>query len=212
VHELRAISLRPRIGIPKEIRFAFVAPACMALASFALGGFYASLVPGLLTARLHDSNIAVVGAVVGLFFGAACVTAMLARSLASRPCMLGGTTVLWLGVMLLLAAERLASMPLLLVASLVCGAAMALGYRGSLQVVNEIAPNDRRAEVVSSYLLVCYTGNSLPVLGVGFLSASMGPWTAHVSFASVVAALALIAAVTVLASRRPAHNLTHTTA
>ncbi len=206
VRHLQDVSLRPRIGVPKEIRFAFIAPACMALAAFALGGFYASLVPGVLTGKLHDSNIAVVGAVVGLFFGAACVTAMIARALSSRSCMLGGTAVLWLGVALLLVSEKEASMPLLLAATLICGAAMALGYRGSLQVINEISPQDRRAEVVSSYLLVCYAGNSLPVLGVGLLSASLGAWTAHLSFASVVAAFALVAAVTVLAGRgRRAH-------
>ena len=56
---LRTVSLRPRIGIPAEIRFAFVAPACMALATFSLGGFYAALVPGVLTEKLHNANIAV---------------------------------------------------------------------------------------------------------------------------------------------------------
>ncbi|MBS0422052.1 MAG: MFS transporter [Proteobacteria bacterium] len=201
IRELREVSLRPRIGIPREIRLAFVAPACMALAAFALGGFYASLVPGLITETLHNSNIAVVGGVVGLYFVAAAVIALMTRSLASRLCMLGGTALLFLGVMLLMFAEVRASLPLLLLASLICGGAMALGYRGSLQVVNEIAPDDRRAEVVSTYLLVCYVGNSLPVLGVGLLSASLGRWTAHMSFACVIAALALVAAMTV--SRRP---------
>jgi MFS family permease len=142
VRELQVISLRPRIGIAREIRLAFVAPACMGLAAFALGGFYASLVPGLLTETLHNSNIAVVGTVVALYFGAASVIALMTRSLPGRSCMLGGAAVLLLGVMLLMCAEKEGSLPLLLVASLVCGAAMALGYRGSLQIVNEIAPND----------------------------------------------------------------------
>jgi len=42
-----------------------------------------------------------------------------------------------------------------------------LGYRGSLQVVNEIAPSRRRAELVSSYLFTCYASVSLPVIGIG---------------------------------------------
>jgi hypothetical protein len=31
-------------------------------------------------------------------------------------------------------------------------------------------PNDRRAEVVSCFLLACLLGNSLPMVGVGLLS------------------------------------------
>ena len=49
------------------------------------------------------------------------------------------------------------------------GVALALGYRGSLQVVNRIAPDDRRAEVVSGFLLACFVGDSVPVVGVGVL-------------------------------------------
>ncbi len=70
---------------------------------------------------------------------------------------------------------------------------MALGYRGSLQIVDEVAPPDRRAELLASYLLVCYTGNSLPVVGVGLLSQATGPETAHRVFAAVLALLGLVA-------------------
>jgi hypothetical protein len=77
----------------------------------------------------------------------------------------------------------------------VAGAAMALGYRGSLQIVDEIAPADRRAELLSSYLLCCYAGNSLPVLGVGLLSQAVGPESAHRVFGGLLAVLGLIAGV-----------------
>ncbi len=73
-----------------------------------------------------------------------------------------------------------------------CGAAMALGDRGSLQIVAEIAPDDRRAELLASYL-VCYTGNSLPIVGLGLLSRAAGPEMAHRLFALVLALLALVA-------------------
>src|SRR5581483_8037189 len=79
IREMHRLSLRPRIGIPKELRLAFVAPAAMAFASFALGGFYAALTPGLLETRMHQSNVAVIGGVVGAFFGSGAVVAGLAR-------------------------------------------------------------------------------------------------------------------------------------
>jgi hypothetical protein len=71
--------------------------------------------------------------------------------------------------------------------------ARALGYRGSLQIVNQIAPDNRRAEVVSSYLMFCYAGVPLPVIGIGVLSAIETPGLAEKIFAAVIAAIALIA-------------------
>src|SRR5581483_10030969 len=61
---LRDVSFRPRIGVPRGIRLAFAAPAATAFAAFALGGFYAALVPGLLGDGLNETNLFVVGAVV----------------------------------------------------------------------------------------------------------------------------------------------------
>ena len=87
-------------------------------------------------------------------------------------------------------------MPLLLLAAAFCGVAGGLGYRGSLEVINRIAPADQRSEVVSSYLIALFAGNSLPVIGIGLLAAVAGSLAAHVSFAVVITALAGIAALT----------------
>jgi MFS family permease len=107
--------------------------------------------------------------------------------------MIAALVLLWVGLGLLTLSEALHSMTLLVLASIITGAAMALGYRGSLQIINEIAPERQRAELVSSYLLVCYSANALPVLGVGVLSLSLGPDDAHRVFAVVLVALASLA-------------------
>jgi len=202
VHTLGELELRPRVGVPAEIRFPFVAPACMAFAAFALGGFVSALIPGIITQGLHVSNVAVVGAVVTVFFLVACLTAALSRKLASWTAMFSGAACVFPAVALLVCAELLRSMPLLIATAAMGGAAMALSYRGSLQVLNEIAPEDKRAEVVSAYLLMCYLGNSLPVLGVGLLTTSLEAPRAHEIFAAVVATLALAAILTGAAGRK----------
>jgi hypothetical protein len=71
-----------------------------------------------------------------------------------------------------------------------------LSYRGSLQVVNEMAPAERRGEMTASYILFCYAGNSLPIVGVGVLSTITKASTADVTFAIIIAALAAAALVT----------------
>jgi MFS family permease len=193
VHDPHRLSLRPRIGVPREIRLAFIAPAAMAFSTFALGGFYAALTPGLLAQSLHEHNLAVVGGLVALFFGFGAATAALTGKLQSRAAMAISTAALLIGLALLITAEHLRSMALLALATLICGAAMAIGYRSSLQIVNEITPAERRAEVVSSYLFMCYTGNSLPVIGVGLLSVAAGSVVAHLSFAILLGILGLVA-------------------
>jgi hypothetical protein len=84
----------------------------------------------------------------------------------------------------------------LLFAAALCGVAGGLGYRGSLEVINRIAPADQRSEVVSSYLIALFAGNSLPVIGIGLLSAASGATVAYITFAAVITALAGIAALT----------------
>lgn len=193
VGRLSQLTLRPRIGIPRNLRLTFLAPAAMAFAVFALGGFYGALTPGLLSQGLNEHDPALLGAVVALFFGSGALVAAASARLGNRPAMLLSTTLLLLGLTLLLVAEWQSSLPWLLVATVVCGSGMALGYRCSLGMVNEMAPSEQRAELVSAYLLVCYSANSIPVVGVGLLSRLTGPSFAHLAFAALLAALAVIA-------------------
>jgi sugar phosphate permease len=94
---------------------------------------------------------------------------------------------------LLVAAEFRASLTILLIATAVCGIAAGLGYRGGLQVANQIAPQDRRAEIVSGYLICCFAGNALPVIGIGMISTLAGPAIASLTFAATIAIFAVVA-------------------
>ena len=62
-----------------------------------------------------------------------------------------------------------------------------------MQVVNEIAPPTQRAEVLSAYFICCFTGNSVPVIGVGIITMEVGPLAASASFAVFIVLLALAA-------------------
>jgi len=81
----------------------------------------------------------------------------------------------------------------LLAGTAVTGVAAGFGYRFSLQVVNEIAPENRRSEVVSSYLIACYCGISLPVIGIGLVSRASSVFVADAIFAVFISILAVLA-------------------
>lgn len=186
------LSLRPRFGVPRNQIAAFVSPAVTAFVTFALIGFYAALIPSLLADALKDPRPLVAGAVLFLLFAVAAIAVVATRAMASRTAMLASLALFSPAVALLILAEHTHRLSLLLAASAMAGIAASLGYRGSLAVVNRIAPEERRGEVVSTYLIVMFCGNSLPVIGIGLLSARTGPSAAHAAFASLIALLAII--------------------
>jgi MFS family permease len=192
---LGEVSLNPRFGVPQRIWLQFVAPATTSFATFALIAFYSALIPNLLAESLHQPSALVAGVVVCELFGIAAVTILSTGRFESRAAMLGALALLLPSVWLLVGAELARSMPLLIFAAALGGVAGGLGYRGSLEVVNRIAPADRRSEVVSSYLIACFAGNSVPVIGIGLLAAATSSPVAHVTFAGVITVLAGIAVV-----------------
>ncbi|HEY1559206.1 MAG TPA: hypothetical protein VGF94_30505 [Kofleriaceae bacterium] len=87
------------------------------------------------------------------------------------------------------------SLVLLVLAAAVTAAATGLGDRTCLEIVNDLAPADRRSEVVSAFAIVCYIAISIPVIGVGVLARLAGAGPAAITFAPVVAVIAITALV-----------------
>jgi MFS family permease len=190
---LHKIPLRPNVSVPPDIRAEFIAPAVTGFGAMALVGFFAAIGPTVLAQDLHVTNHAVAGA---LFFELAmtvAATILLTQNLPSRTAMLVGLGLMIPSVILVVSAQVRASMGLLIAATACCAVAAALGYRGSLQVVNQIAPEQQRASVVSSYFICAFTGNALPVIGVGVMSTMAGAVVADTAFAALIILFALAA-------------------
>lgn len=190
---LQDILLRPRISVPKDIRLRFIPPACAACGAFALIGFYAALVPTVLRQQLHVTNHAVGGIIIVELCLAAALAALVTRTTNSRTVMKAGLLLLIPSVLLLVWAQAAESMPILLLGTALSGVSAALGYRGSLQVVNQLAPPDQRAAVLSAYMVVAFTSNSIPVIGIGVLSMLASPVTATLVFAATISVCSLLA-------------------
>jgi MFS family permease len=195
-------SYEPRIGVPPDLRAGFVAPAACGFATFALGGYYAALVPAWMAQALELTNPIAGGAVVAALYVIAAVAIVATRSMGNRRALLGGLLLLLPAAGLLLCAQLAASLPALLGATLFGGLALALGYRGSLAVINRLAPATRRAELIASFMLVCFVGNALPVIGLAVLSRFAGPHVAYPVFAAVIALLAVLGLFAVRHRRR----------
>jgi MFS family permease len=187
------ISLRPRIGVPAAIRGKFIAPAVAGFGAMALVGFFAALAPSILAQELHETSHAAAGALVFELAVVCTATVLLTHNLASRAAMLWGLGLAVPSVALLVTSQMLASTAVMIGATALCGVSAGLGYRGSLEVINKIAPEDRRAEVTSSYFVCCFAGNALPVIGVGIISAYAGMPSASATFAGMISLFAVAA-------------------
>jgi hypothetical protein len=187
------VNLRPRIGVPHGIRLQFVSPAVTGFATFSLIGFYSALIPSLLGESLRHHAPLLAGAIVCELFLVATVAILASHRFTSQTATLTALLLLPPSVWILVGAELARSLAVLVFAAALGGLAGGLGYRGSLEVINRIAPADRRSEVVWSYMIAIFAGNSVPVIGVGFLSVATTSLTAHVIFAAVLTVLAAIA-------------------
>jgi MFS family permease len=185
--------LRPRVGVPREILSKFIAPAVTAFGTFALIGFYAALVPTILAESLGEPQPVVGGFVVFELSFAAGVFAIAAKGIPSRVAMLSTLILLPISIAGLIFAQNAHSMLALVLTTGAGGLCWALGYRGSLQVINDIAPAERRAEVASSYYIVGFIGNSIPVIGIGVITSFANPNVASLTFGCTIAAFAAVA-------------------
>jgi MFS family permease len=204
--ETIASRTRPKLGvalrIPPDVRAAFVAPAASGFAAMAVVGFYAALGPTIIRRDLHIDNRAIASLVVAELFVVAAALILATRDLAPRKTMLIGLAATPVGMALLVAAQRLGSLPLLLLGTGVCGIVGALGYRGGLAVANGLAPPDRRAEIASAFFVCCFCGNALPIIGVGALATIASAQLADLVFAVVVSAISAAAIAASLVERR----------
>ena len=200
---LRSDVLKPRMGVPRELRGRFLAPAVAIFASMAMVGFYAALAPSVTGRILGGQSPAISGGVVAEFCAVTTVAILISQRLEARAATLAGLALIPPAVALLAAASPLRSLAVQAGGAAFGGVAVALAYRGSLQAINAMAPPDRRAELTSAYFACGFAGNALPVIGVGLLTAPIGPQGAAWAFAAALSVLAMAAFVWGLV-RRPA--------
>jgi hypothetical protein len=93
---------------------------------------------------------------------------------------------------LIVAGLSEASLGLFLTGTGVGGVAVGCVFLGSLSAANRLAPAERRAQVVSSYFVLCYVGLTVPVIAVGISSEHVGIFRSVPVCSIALAALSVI--------------------
>ena len=105
-----------------------------------------------------------------------------------------GLGLLAAGLLALVLAFPLESLPLLTAAAVLAGLGHGYAFLGAQAELNAIAPEERRGEITATFATCVYLGVALPVIGVGLLALIISLFVAVAIYAAVVAGIALVAA------------------
>jgi MFS family permease len=190
------------LSVPREARAAFIPAALAGFAGFAVMGLTTAVSPAFLGQVAGVTSDIVVGAVVFGVFAASLVGQLLLGLMSVRTAMRAGCAGLIAGMAVLAAGLASSSLALLVCGALVAGVGQGLSFRAALTAVNEASPEDRRAEVASSFFVVAYLAISIPVIGDGVLAQAAGLRAGGIVFAGVVALLAAVVVAMLLSRER----------
>jgi MFS family permease len=185
--------LKPRIGVPASLRMPFLGPAIAIFVAFSLVGFYSAITPNLLASVLHIHNQLINGLIIFELFLMGIFAVFATIRWQNRTVMRWGMLLVLPALLCIALSDVTGSIGLLLLGTALGGCGVGLAYRSSLEIVNQIAPTDQRAAMVSALFVVGNISISIPVMGIGLMATSLTtPLLANVIFAAVLAVLACV--------------------
>lgn len=191
---------RPQVpGMPVAARRLFAAALPGTVAGYTICGLYSSITPNFMAAEMGISDSAVIASVVSSLFLASALGQILLRSVGDRVLMAGGSALLVLCGVLLVAAVEVGTLPLLIVSSVVGGLGQGLVFMTGMRAMTAAVAPEERTAVTTSYFIVGYLSLTVPAMLAGMLTVPLGLVGSSVVFS--VATVVLGSAGVVLARR-----------
>jgi MFS family permease len=165
-----------RPSVPAEVRSQFALASITGMCVWVVGALFLSVVPSYTAELLDVSNLALLALPTTTMLMTACIAHALSLHGPQSPprLQLTGLVLLVTGVLLLVLAWPLRSFAILLVAGVVAGGALGLGFGGSQTQINQLAPEDSRGELTAAYIMIVYAGIAAVSLLVGQLGDAFG--------------------------------------
>jgi MFS family permease len=186
----------PRIQVPPDRRGPFWISAGGIAACYSIYGLFGALTPTVVRQVLQLTNAAVVATFVAVMFGAAALIQLALAEIRDRRALLLGLPMILAALVPVELALVTASAALLLAGAALLGVGVGLAFMGAVTLIDRVAPDEKRAEILSGFYLAGYLALSVPTIGVAFRSQSVGIRAAGIEFglvlAVVVAVLALV--------------------
>jgi len=194
-------SLRPTLHVPVQARRALWRMLPINTATWALGGFYASLAPSLVRTATGSTSNLIGGATVAVLTVTGALMIYTLRSRAADKVLWIGTSSLPVGVALILLAVHSASLPLFFIGTLVAGCGFGASFLGSLRSVVPLALPHERAGLMSAYYVLSYLAFCLPSLLAGNLTRAFGLVATTDAYGATLIVLAIVALLALMRKR-----------
>jgi MFS family permease len=184
-------ALRPRVSVPATARQSFARAVPTMAATWMLGGLMFSVGGSLLVAVFGQHNSATVGAVLGLFAGAAAVGSVVLRDESPEAMARLGTLGLFAGTTLFAVALASTSLSLFVLGAAIAGGGFGPAFLGAFRRVSQLAAPHERAGLISAIYVVSYLAFSVPALVAGLVITDAGLRDTSLVYGTVVALVAL---------------------
>ena len=192
--------------VPHEIRAPFLRVSLTAAIVWAAMGLLLSIVPSYAADLLNSENLALLALIAAVGLLASCAAQLVVTYRRGRPARdeAIGLVVLGVGMIVLIVAAPLKSLPLMIVGAIAAGFGHGLAFLNAQQELNEVAPQERRGEVTAAFIACIYALLAMSVVGSGLLDEYLS-LTAAVSV--VAACLATLAAAVAVWHARVARHV-----
>jgi MFS family permease len=194
-------SLRPHVSVPWQARAALIQVTPVTIASWALGGFYFSLMPALVRGATGVTLPLVGGLVVSALTLTGALSVLSLRSIPANRVLAGGVGALATGVAITLAGVQAQLVWLMLAGTIVSGTGFGASFSGTMRTVLPLAKADERAALLSAFYVEGYLSFSLPTVLTGFLAPIVGLTLAANVYGVAVIVMALLSMLAIGFSR-----------
>src|SRR5580700_2025096 len=194
-------SLRPHVNVPAAASRAMARATPVTIATWALGGFYFSLMPALVRVATGVTLPVVGGLVVSALTLSGAISVVWLRSASPRRMLRVGTVVLAAGVAVTLVGVREQLVWLMLFGTVISGIGFGATFSGTMRTVLPLAQTDERAELLAAFYVVGYLSFSLPAVLTGLTVPMVGLAVAAYVYGAVVILMALASTIAVTFSR-----------
>jgi MFS family permease len=180
-------SLVQRITIPRTVRGSFWVAAGGLAACYSIYGFFGALVPSYVRTVLGNSDPALAGGTVAIMFGTAAAVQLATAQLRDRRALLVGFPLLLAGLVALVLILPLASWTGVLAVAALVGVGVGLTFMGSTTLVDRVAPENDRGEMLAGFYSVGYLSLAVPTIGIAVASVEVGLADAGELFGAILA-------------------------
>jgi hypothetical protein len=194
-------SLQPHVSVPARARRALVQVTPVTIASWALGGFYFSLMPSLVRVATGVTSPIVGGLVVSALTFSGAIAVLLLRNASPHRVLSGGIPALVTGVAITLAGVQWQQVSLMLVGTVVAGIGFGAAFSGAMRTVMPHAEAHERAGLLSAFYVEGYLSFSLPAIATGLVAPLAGLPLAADAYGVAVVVLAIASLLAMRAGR-----------